>query len=178
MSATTPKPNAPRPTPGLRTGSPLEAAFWAVVDQAAAFCRRNRHRIKGLDDRAFPHLREELAFHAAHKTLAIVWAGDEIAGVSIVWQTNATDIYAAEQGDRQVFDWKPTNPHGDCVYLGLVISERPGAMRPLAAYYLKTFPHWRVLPGFAHRRGKLVMEAGLLERLAGDLKPQQKAIYG
>ena len=143
----------------------------SAVNLAAAFIQKHERRLRR--DKSAGHDAERLAqtlvFHALQRTLALVWKDDtqrELAGVAIAFQTNADHVDACEVAHRSVFEWQPTDPAGDCIYLALVITDQPHAMPVLAQYYLSRFPDWERLPAVAHRRNKLVKATGLLRRLA------------
>lgn len=149
--------------------TPLQAdyalKFRAMLASIEEFCRRNAARVR-VTSVALDYLTESLVFHATRGTLAVVWDGPRLAGVAIAWQTHRAHVLEAEADGKSVFNWQPSDPTGDCVYLALVAAEHPAAMKPLAEYFLKRNPHWATLPAYAHRRGKLKDQTGLLARLA------------
>jgi hypothetical protein len=139
-----------------------------IVNRVAEYSYANRHRFRGprQADHDPERVAQALAFHALHGTLAVVWAGAAIAGIAIAFQTTRRRVLEADAQGVGVFDWKPSDPTGDCVYLGLVVATKPGAVLRLANYFMDRFPHWRHMEAWAHRRGVLKVEGGLLERLS------------
>lgn len=139
----------------------------AILDATADFLRANAERFRTAPAAMTgERLLQALAFHATRGTLALIWHDQKLIGAAIAWRTTAKHIEQCEREDRNVFDWQPNDPHGDAVYLALVCTTQRRAMRPLARYYLDRWPDWAALKQFAHRRGRLVRENGLLNRLA------------
>lgn len=179
----------PEPTTQTLVRPANPAAFRAVIERVAEFLQTHEPRLRRETDREFnaERVTQSLVFHALHGTLAVVWNNPNlnlnlnpppppeskitsgrqvptIAGVAIAWQTHAAQVQQRDAG--HVFNWQPTDPAGDCLYLGLVVTAAPHAMPSLANYFLKRFPQWRGLNTFAHRKGQLRSIPGLLERLA------------
>lgn len=113
----------------------------------------------GVDDTLIERdtVRDALSFHALQGTLRVEWeAGGAMlrapVGLAIVWQDFAAELKRLTAAGKDAFRWQRTNPEGDCIYIGLVITTAPGVMWRLGKYFRQRFPQ---LPELAHQRGKL-----------------------
>jgi hypothetical protein len=89
-------------------------------------------------------VRQYIAFHAQHNTLAIVHEDGEPVALGTAMQCNSEDI-----GER--WDWRPTNPNGQFVVILDVVSTKPGAFALLALKMFEIWPPGRVKKIFALR---------------------------
>ena len=147
---------------------PTAEEFRRTLAAVRRFVLAQSDRLAGSENLSHRHLDDYLVFHATRGTLAVVWAAGAVVGVAIAWQTNTRTVLAAARENRDVFDWTPSEPQGDCVYLALVLTTAPGAIRQLANYFLASCPNWRELKQFAQRRGRLVNARRTLQKLAGE----------
>lgn len=152
------------------------AVIRAAVNHAAAFIQKHERklRLEKSSGHDAERLAQSLVFHALQRTLALVWTDDtktELCGVALAFQTSIARVDECERTHESIFNWQPTDPAGDCIYLALVVTDQPHAMPILAQYYLDRFPEWEPLPALAHRRNKLVKATGLLRRLASFQQP-------
>lgn len=100
-------------------------------------------------------LKDYLAFHALNKTMKWIQVGGEVRGCGVMWQCHEKDLHLAEVAGRHLFNWEPSDPSGDALFLGDFITSAPGAMACLVAEFEKCFPAWATLNWFTYRRGKL-----------------------
>ena len=131
---------------------PTAEQFRAVVVAVRRFLLANADRIPHDEEISHQWLTDYIVFHAVRGTLAVVWGDGVVQGVAIAWQMHEADLRTADAAGRDVFAWRPNDPTGDCVYLCLVVTEMPGAVRTLARYFLESCPMWLELNQFAHRR--------------------------
>ena len=164
----------------MKPESTIDDALDAVTDYVLA----NKDRIR--DPRFHAGDRETvrtgLAFHALQGTLRVEWSNNNSelgtrnselprpAGLCILWQDHRDHILEREAAGEEVFHWQKTDPAGDCLYVGLVITTAPGVLARLAAWFRRRFP---ALPEFAHRRGRLV-RFHWLDRLSQNPKPETR----
>jgi hypothetical protein len=147
--------------------APSAEEFRALVTAVRRFILAHRHRLPDANRDPGRWLTEFIVFHAVRGTLAVVWSGGIISGVAIAWQAHTRDLLAAVRANRDVFDWTPSDPAGDCVYLALALGER-NTCRLAAKYFLEFHPNWRELKQFAHRKGRFVNARQTLQKLAAS----------
>jgi hypothetical protein len=129
-----------------------------LLDRVTAYVLAARTRMAVVDDTmADPEqVLTALGFHSLQGTLRVEWrvTGGEMepVGVAIVWQDFRATLEQLAAEGKGAFRWQRTNPEGDCLYLGLVVTSAPHVMRKLATYFRQRFPQ---LPELAHRRGVL-----------------------
>jgi hypothetical protein len=108
-------------------------------------------------------LDEYLEFHMAQNTLAYAHrqpAGGllitpEIRAVAIAWQCWKDEVLAAEEaGGENPFRWKPSNPEGDCIFIGNITAREPLALAGMMLTLSRRFPHWSRLQLYAFRHGR------------------------
>jgi len=165
----------------------------AILELATAYILEHSPRVQAGDptfdvgDGAL--VKAGLAYHAMQGTLRLEWAAkrmnDEgrsmkegsdanlqhstfnlqpcLVGLAIVWRDFESRLLRAAARNENIWQWQPSAPAGDCLYLALVMTSAPGALRRLAQHFANRFP--TDLPEFAYRRGKLVRGYGLLKRL-------------
>lgn len=120
-------------------------------------------------------LKEYLAFHALHGTLA--WTANivpgpggretlEVNGCGVAWQTNEDWIRERHRKGQHVFDWRPTDAAGDSLFLADFISSEPSGLKRLLGELERRHPDWKGLKYFTYRKGKLVQVEG---RYAGRM---------
>jgi hypothetical protein len=145
---------------------PTAPEFRALVAAVRRFILAHYDRLPNTENVTHKWLTEYIVFHAVRGTLAVVRdAYGAVVGVSVAWQMHTRDLLARERAGQDIFDWQPTDPTGDCVYLSLVISTVPGVPPTVAKYFLEFHPKWRELKQFAHRRGRFVCTRQLLNAL-------------
>ena len=145
---------------------PTAPEFRARVTAVRRFILAHYDRLPDTANVTHKWLTQYIVFHAVRGTLAVVRDDyGAVVGVSVAWQMHTRDLLAAERAGRDIFDWRPTDPTGDCVYLSLVISTEPGVPKTVAHYFLEFHPKWRELKQFAHRRGRFVCTRQLLNAL-------------
>ena len=149
------------------TAVPSAEEFRRIVALARRFLLAHADRLPANEGVNHRWLTDFIVFHAVQRTLALVWEQGMIVGAAVAWQTHTREVLAAARQNRDIFNWQPNDRTGDCVYLSLVIGTEPGVTRSAARYFLETYPEWRELKQFAHRRGKFVYARNLLNRLAG-----------
>lgn len=163
-----------------RPARPQLSDFGAQIERIMAYAKLNAPRVKGdryeSDDDT---LRLSLAFHALHGTLAVVWPDAQLStlnsqppvGIAIAWQMDRKRLFKREAKGLSVFNWQPTDPAGDCIYLACVMTTHPQAQARLAQYFVDKFPGWNGLATYSHRRGRLVRCGdNILHRLCPAVK--------
>jgi hypothetical protein len=106
-----------------------------------------------------------LSFHALHGTLR--WTADarfdkeelveaQVHGCGVAWQITETRIREAHRNGEHVFNWQPSDPKGDCIFMADFIASRPGSLRRMLRQFEEHHPWWRPLPVWSYREGNLV----------------------
>lgn len=135
---------------------PQQAQATATLAELAAFCRaRGAKLFSGFTPEV---LHDYLKFHCLHGTLAFVRVAGQVAGVAIAWQTSEAKVRAAASrgGAWHACDWTPTDPQGDCLFIGEVVATDATVLVNVLRGLATRHPHWQALPWLTARHGRLV----------------------
>ena len=121
-------------------------------------------------------LRDYLTFHMNQNTLAWTREGENIVSCGVAWQCMAEDVIRAATYKQHLFDWQPTAPHGNSVFIADVVATTPTSALAIFQRFTERFPQWRDLHVYTFRRGKLVWLPH--KQLIRFVKQQYKKVGG
>lgn len=101
-------------------------------------------------------LRDYFLWHLQAGTLAWCRCGDQVVGVGVAWQTHLALVQAAERAGRLLFDWTPSDPEGDVVFVADFVCTQPNSWMALARGLAQNWPAWASLPAWTYRHNRLI----------------------
>jgi hypothetical protein len=97
-------------------------------------------------------LEDYIRFHAAQGTMSFCRADGAVTGIGFAWQLSDRELHRRHAARRAMFDWTPTDPEGDALFIANVIAVDAASRRALVLGLIKRFPGWAGLKIYTYRK--------------------------
>ena len=130
----------------------------AIVPDRVAIAGPDEHLCRDRADRVATQQRPKSVF-SGHARGHERRARHEHAPVRIARQVRGAPSrieLARARTKQHVCDWKPSDPAGDCLFVGETVALMPGVWPAMREQFRALYPHWAALPWLTFRHKRLM----------------------
>lgn len=128
-----------------------DGAAEALLTELVDFCQN--HGQPCYEGWSRKQLEDYILFHMRQGTFAWARSGDRVVGCGIVWQDHLSHVRIRVDDNQHPLNG-PSQPTGDCLFLGEWICRNRAVQRVLALHFEKRFPSWQSLKLVTTRHGR------------------------